>query len=179
MESLVTIDAEPSARTDDPLAMVEAQVALATARGGAEFDPIALKITLLLHRVMGKFEAEDTAEFSREKLSAQQFNVLVVVDRAERALTMQHISKVISVRPTRLTSVADALCHRGFVTREMNSADRRSFYLRITERGHEFLADFLPKHWSRMRGQMDCLSHQEQQSLTTLLGKLLVASHPD
>lgn len=176
--SVAAGESQASTSAREVLAIVDEQVRLATAIEDTDLDPLALNITLLLHRVMREFERADVAEFSPHGLNAAQFNVLIVLHRSERPMTMQEVSRVISVRPTRLTNLVDALCDRGFVSRRVNSVDRRSFHLRITSEGQQFLAEFLPTHWIRMRGQVDGLTQPERKQLITLLGKILPSSGP-
>jgi MarR family 2-MHQ and catechol resistance regulon transcriptional repressor len=173
------VSGSPTDSDEDALIQVRSQIERAISRGGEDLDPLALELTLMMYRVMGRLQAADQQEFSSEGLTTDEFNVLVIIDRADESITMKQIGYAISVRPTKLTNVIDSLTSRGFVIRDINSRDRRSFNARITKEGKQFLADFLPRHWRRMHRQMAGLSPDEQRQLVQILRKLFLTCGPE
>ena len=69
-------------------------------------------------------------------LSAAEINALAnLADRG--ALNVRELSAETGTRATTLTGVLDRLENRGYLTRELDPADRRSFRLPLTGEGRE------------------------------------------
>jgi MarR family transcriptional regulator, organic hydroperoxide resistance regulator len=69
-------------------------------------------------------------------LGAAEINALA--NLANRgALNVRELSVETGTRATTLTGVLDRLENRGYLTRELDAADRRSFRLPLTEEGRE------------------------------------------
>ena len=72
-------------------------------------------------------------------LGAAEINVLAnLADRG--ALSVRELSAETGTRPTTLTGVLDRLESRGYLTRELDASDRRSFRLPLTEAGQAVAA---------------------------------------
>lgn len=136
------------------------------------FDPAVLALTLTLYRTMSSFDRAHTAELAPHGLVLSQFNILSVLHRATRPLTMGELGQAVSVRPAKLTGVVDALVRRGLVERSLNAEDRRSVLVRCSEAGEELLHRILPDHWSYLESLMSELTSRERRQLTTLLDRL-------
>jgi DNA-binding MarR family transcriptional regulator len=149
------------------------QVARSTEEAGPDFDPLALALTLSLYRTMTAFDRAHAEELAPVGLSVTQFNVLTVLHRAHEPLTMGELGQAVSVRSANLTGVADGLTTRGLVERELNPHDRRSFLVRITQAGEDFLGGFLPSHWRVLEELMAGLDRSDRTQLLGLLEKLL------
>jgi DNA-binding MarR family transcriptional regulator len=137
-----------------------------------ELDPSVLALTLTLYRTMGTFERASQAEFGLYDLTPSLFNILTVLHRADDAVTMRELGRAISVRPTNLTSLVDTLVARGLVERVINEADRRSYFIRITPNGEDFLTEFLPGHWTYLQGLLSGLSREDRLELIRLLDSM-------
>lgn len=169
-EDTVTEDTVPGG---DGLLSVPEQVARTAEEFGDLLDPESLSLTLMLYRTMAAFDRAHAEELSPVGLSVSQFNVLTVLHRSRRPLSMGEISETVSVRPANLTGVVDGLTDKSVVTRSINPNDRRSFLVAITEEGERFLAEFLPRHWPFLRQLFDGLSTPERLQLLGLLEALL------
>jgi len=67
-------------------------------------------------------------------LSAAEINVLAnLADRRDRSVG--ELAADTATKPTTLTSVLDRLVRRGYVTRELDPSDRRSFRVSLTAGG--------------------------------------------
>lgn len=71
-----------------------------------------------------------------------------------------------ATRPTTLTSVLDRLARRGFVTRELDPADRRSFLVSLTPAGQ-----------AAARTVAAAVHDLERQALATVTGAELAGFH--
>ena len=72
-------------------------------------------------------------------LPASEINVLASL-AGHRPLTVGALATATATRPTTLTSVLDRLAGRGYVTREVDPADRRSFLISLTPAGQQAAA---------------------------------------
>lgn len=152
---------------------VPEQVADTAEEFGDVLDPESLSLTLVLYRTMAAFDRAHAEELSPVGLSVSQFNVLTVLHRSRRPLSMGEISEMVSVRPANLTGVVDGLTDKSLVIRGVNPHDRRSFLVALTEEGERLLADFLPMHWTFLRQLFAGLSNPERTQMLALLEALL------
>ncbi len=103
-----------------------------------------------------------------------QFNVLTVLKRAERPITMGALADSISVRQASLTSVVDSLTKAGFVTRKVNPPrDRRSVVVTISKKGNQFLTEFLPGHYDFLQTVFAGIKPRHRQQLLARLDELI------
>jgi MarR family transcriptional regulator, organic hydroperoxide resistance regulator len=79
-----------------------------------------------LHALSGALAAEN--------LTAAEINALANL-AGRGALNVRELSAETGTRATTLTGVLDRLENRGYLTRELDAADRRSFRLPLTEAG--------------------------------------------
>jgi len=75
-----------------------------------------------------------TAALADLPLSAAELNVLANM-AGRGALNVSQLSARTGTRPSTLTNVLDRLEQRGYLTRELDSRDRRSFRLTLTRQG--------------------------------------------
>jgi MarR family transcriptional repressor of emrRAB len=73
------------------------------------------------------------------RISSSETNVLAVLADG-RSRTVGELGGATGTRPTTLTSVLDRLEGRGFVAREVDPEDRRSFAIRLTADGQQVAA---------------------------------------
>ncbi len=71
---------------------------------------------------------------AEENLSASEINALANLADG-RVRSVGELAAAAGVRPTTLTSLLDRLAKRGYLTRELDPADRRSFQLHLTPAG--------------------------------------------
>ncbi|GAA4886139.1 MarR family winged helix-turn-helix transcriptional regulator [Pseudonocardia benzenivorans] len=148
------------------------QVARTASQFGPEFDATSLTLTMTLYRAMAVFDRAHASELAPHGLNLVQFNVISVLNRADGPMTMGDLAQAVSVRPANLTSVIDGLVKRGLVDRELNPDDRRSFLVRVSGAGEQFLATFLPDHWSFLETVTAGLSTRQRTQLSKLLERL-------
>jgi MarR family transcriptional regulator, organic hydroperoxide resistance regulator len=79
---------------------------------------------------------------AEENLSPSEINALAnLADGQVRSVG--ELAAAAGVRPTTLTSLLDRLAKRGYLTRELDPADRRSFQLHLTPSGASAAASAL------------------------------------
>jgi MarR family transcriptional regulator, organic hydroperoxide resistance regulator len=83
-----------------------------------------------------------TAALSGENLNAAEINALANLAEGG-TLNVRQLSERTGTRASTLTGVLDRLSDRGYLTRELDPSDRRSFRLPLTEAGQAVAARVL------------------------------------
>jgi MarR family transcriptional regulator, organic hydroperoxide resistance regulator len=96
-------------------------------------------VVLGLHRATHATLQALSARLAGLDLPASEINVLASL-AGYRPLTVGALATATGTRPTTLTSVLDRLARRGYVTREVDPADRRSFLISLTPAGQQAAA---------------------------------------
>jgi MarR family transcriptional regulator, organic hydroperoxide resistance regulator len=92
-----------------------------------------------------------------ENLTAAEINALA--NLADGGVpNVRELSEMTGTRASTLTGVLDRLEHRGYLTRELDAADRRSFRLPLTEAGRAVAA--------RVRAAMAEVEHEALRGLS-------------
>ena len=92
-----------------------------------------------LHRATHATLQALSARLAGLDLPASEINVLASL-AGHRPLTVGALATATATRPTTLTSVLDRLARRGYVMREVDPADRRSFLISLTATGQQAAA---------------------------------------
>jgi MarR family transcriptional regulator, organic hydroperoxide resistance regulator len=92
-------------------------------------DPV-----LALHRTTHHTLHALSGALASEKLTAAEINALANL-AGRGVLNVRELSAETGTRATTLTGVLDRLENRGYLTRELDATDRRSFRLPLTEAG--------------------------------------------
>ena len=96
-------------------------------------------VVLALHRATHATLHVLGARLARLNLSASEINVLAnLADGRNRSVG--EIASDTATKPTTLTSVLDRLERRGYLTRDLDPADRRSFLVSLTADGRSAAA---------------------------------------
>jgi MarR family transcriptional regulator, organic hydroperoxide resistance regulator len=92
------------------------------------------RLILALHRATHATLHGLAVRLADLALSASEINVLAnLADRRNRSVG--ELASDTATKPTTLTSVLDRLARRGYVTRELDPSDRRSFRVSLTADG--------------------------------------------
>jgi DNA-binding MarR family transcriptional regulator len=91
-------------------------------------------VILALHRATHATLHALAGRLARLGLPASEINVRAnLADGRPRAVGA--LAAATATKPTTLTSVLDRLAHRGYIARDIDPADRRSFLVSLTPRG--------------------------------------------
>lgn len=155
------------------------QVEAAIARSAERFPGSPLQEVTLLRLyfyLLPRIQDHLNANLKPLGLSDTLFMALMVLYTSEHQRVQPSLlSTSLGFSRTNATRVADDLVRRGWATREECSTDRRCIHLRLTEAGTACVHKVLPAHRQYLRDMWSCLTVQEQQTLETLLRKLLVS----
>ena len=91
-------------------------------------------VVLALHRATHATLHALATRLAELDLTASEINVLANL-AGHDPLTVGALAAATATRPTTLTSVLDRLVRRGYVVREVDPADRRSFLVSLTLAG--------------------------------------------
>jgi DNA-binding MarR family transcriptional regulator len=91
-------------------------------------------MVLALHRTTHHTLHALSAALAGENLNAAEINALANL-AAGGTLNVRQLSERTGTRASTLTGVLDRLADRGYLTRELDPSDRRSFRLPLTEAG--------------------------------------------
>jgi DNA-binding MarR family transcriptional regulator len=86
--------------------------------------------------------------------------------------TIAELHSALAHRRSTLTSILDRLAGRGWITRETDPKDRRSFIIRLSKNGRSAAAKIY-RELERIEGQaLGKVSRQKLRSVVTILGSL-------
>ena len=91
-------------------------------------------VVLALHRATHATLHALATRLAELDLTASEINVLANL-AGHDPLTVRALAAATATRPTTLTSMLDRLVRRGYVVREVDPADRRSFLVSLTLAG--------------------------------------------
>ncbi len=133
----------------------------------------AINAYTTIRRTHDKLHRHVSKKLEKWQLSVPKYGVIRQLYNHE-SLTLSEISQKIFSGNSNVTTLIDRMERDGLVERVEGGNDRRVKRIRLTEKG---LA-LAPKVVSEYRGflhqtMMNCLTHEEQQTLTDLLYKVM------
>ena len=129
-----------------------------------------------LLRTWGLLRQAQDPYFARLGISASQWGVLRVLQRAElkgeTELTLKVVSERLLIQPPSVTGVVDRLERLGFVKRSPSTEDMRVRHLSLTKQGRDLMARVLEGHTERVQSLFAGLQPKEQETMLNLLSRL-------
>ncbi len=92
----------------------------------------------------------------------------------EGKCSMTTVSKRLQLEKGSFTPVAKKLIEYNYVEKEQNDQDKRSYSLKLSQKGKAFVDDFLEKHIEYIASRIDLLSSHEQNEYFSLIDRLNV-----
>lgn len=136
------------------------------------FDSLSVQLSLSLlytYDVFHQLASRYMAEFG---LSKSTFNILMLLRHAPaEGMQLHDLGELLLVSRANITGLIDHLQEKGYVTRVVDSNDRRARYARITPKAEALLEEFVPVHYQNVRMLMGDLTTPEKETLLTLLKK--------
>ncbi len=137
----------------------------------SEGEERALRLWIALARCYVTFSRAVACKVAEYDLTAPQFGVLEALYHLG-PLSLGELAEKLLVTGGNVTYVMDRLEALGLVVRERSGDDRRVVRAHLTTKGQQTIAGVFPGHVKFVRGLVDPLSPEEQQTLRTLLKKL-------
>jgi DNA-binding MarR family transcriptional regulator len=150
-------------------------------------DPTGLRTIMCLMRTAHEVTAGFECFLSHHRLSHGRFAILMYLNRdPEKAVNQTQLADAYGVTKATITGLIDGLEADFMVERLSDPDDRRASLVRLAQAGRDFLAGFVPQHFSCLAELMSALSTAEHAQLVDLLERIrsrmdqLIASHdPD
>jgi DNA-binding MarR family transcriptional regulator len=114
----------------------------------------------------------------RQKLQANfqttlpRFDLMAQLERARQGLKMSELSQRLMVTGGNVTGITDGLEKEGLVVREVDSADRRVFRVKLTAEGQRQFRRMAAEHEQWVIELFDGMSTRHKEQLAELLGDL-------
>ncbi|MFN6162303.1 MAG: MarR family winged helix-turn-helix transcriptional regulator [Planctomycetota bacterium] len=134
------------------------------------FDSPEQQVYLSLWRSYDRLRAIEEALFNRWNLTAQQYNVLRLLEakHPEAIPTLQLSSKLISRAPD-ITRMLDKLETQGWIRRDRSSEDRRAVLVALTPKGLALVKEMASSVKQMHVAQVGHLTVDQTRSLLELL----------
>ncbi|WDL97748.1 MarR family winged helix-turn-helix transcriptional regulator [Alicyclobacillus sp. ALC3] len=132
------------------------------------------ELSILVARVYNMVSTLLNGYTSTHGLTHAKFTTLLLLYRTPGyELRMSEISEENHVTRTNITKLVDGLESEGYVQRRQDRTDRRSSLIQLTNKGRSYVEDHLESYLQLQRLMFNELSAREQESLITILYKLL------
>jgi DNA-binding MarR family transcriptional regulator len=116
--------------------------------------------------------------FVRQNLQAKfettlpRFDLMAQLERAPRGLKMSDLSQRMMVTGGNVTGITDGLENDGLVVREVDTADRRVFRVKLSAEGQRQFRRMAAEHEQWVIELFEGMSMKHKNQLVELLGKL-------
>jgi len=145
-----------------------------------EIDAAPMGVIGRINRVSAKMLTELTGALSNHGLDFPSFDVLATLRRTSgHRVCAGKLAETMMVSPGAVTQRMTKLEKRGLIERTPCKRDRRRVYVSLTEAGQELIDSVLPSYVEAERKIVDVLSPEEQETLASLLRKLLLSLTED
>ena len=106
-----------------------------------------------------------------------QYAVLTVIDR-NPGLKQSQVSEALGIKRANLVAILDALERRGLARREAVATDRRSYALRLTDKGTALMKDLRARSQEHEKRLAATIGEDGRQQLLKLLHGVIEAVGP-
>jgi len=135
-------------------------------------DEEAIEVNLAVHAAYWAVKDADTKLYLSLGLgrTAGRFTVLrAIFLSSARRLTQNEIAAKLAITPATVTFLVDGLQKDGLVDRLANEADRRSFYVELTDKGLELCDRLIPAMAHLTAALVEGFTAEEKDALLHLL----------
>ena len=137
-----------------------------------EVDSLASDVVINLFQAQALVEEQLARHLRPHGLSLGGFRLAMILRIAGEPLSPMDIAARLRVTRGSVTGLLDSLEQRGVVERRAHPRDRRMLLVELTPEGRSRLDALLPAWFLGERRIVEVLSHEEQQTLVELLGRL-------
>ncbi|MEO3785707.1 MarR family transcriptional regulator [Actinocorallia sp. B10E7] len=140
-----------------------------------DLDLTAIAVAGRLGRIALLLGPAQEKVFGAFGLQRGEFDVLAALRRSGEPYTLipSQLSQLLMLSRAGMTSRLDRLEAAGLIERTLDPADRRSFRIRLTERGYATVDAAMTEHTANVTGLLSALDGGELADLDGLLRKLL------
>jgi len=134
-------------------------------------NELNLKLVIALSRSIQHIRKGEIQQIQDAGLTLSQFSVLEALYHKGDLRICEIIEKTLSTGGN-MTVVVNNLIKEGLVSRCKDPVDGRASVIKLTDKGHDIIADLFPRHVDNIRSIMEGLEDDEKSSLLALLKKL-------
>jgi DNA-binding MarR family transcriptional regulator len=128
-----------------------------------------LRLLACTHWIESTIKERMKAEFA---LTLTQFNLMAQIDRMGSGINMRDLSRRTMVTSSNITVVTDQLEAAGYIERQRDPGDRRSFIVDLTPRGRTAFAEMAKAHEGWVIELLAAINPTEKTELFRLLSLL-------
>lgn len=143
-------------------------------REAPDLDVSPIAVAGRITRVAALLAARAEVELGAAGLTRGEFDVLCALRRAGGPLRPGEVSTITAASGAAITKRSDVLVEAGLVSRGIPHGDRRGVLLELTAAGRATVDRLMPEHLAREAQALAPLTPQEQDTLATLLSRVLV-----
>jgi MarR family 2-MHQ and catechol resistance regulon transcriptional repressor len=129
----------------------------------------------VLHQVSARYMAD-------YGLSKSTVNILVLLHNGPiEGMQLHDLGALLLVSRANITGLMDHLEEKGYVTRSVDTQDRRARLAQITQKGEALLDEFMPAHHANINLLLGDMSDGDKASLVSLLKRMRasISAHAD
>jgi MarR family transcriptional regulator for hemolysin len=115
--------------------------------------------------------------FKSHKITAAQFNVLILLSEAPEGLRASDLTAALVVDPSSITYVLDRMEARGWLRRAADHEDRRASRIVLTAAGRDLHGQVAPLYFAALQATLRGFAPDKIGPLTEALGKIQEAAH--
>lgn len=129
---------------------------------------------LLVHTLLATMERY----FKTEGISKARFLILIhlFLNSSQQGECISNLRASYPISSATMTVVLDTLEKENMVERVPNPKDRRKVDVKITDKGENFMKEFLPRHQKNVTAMSSELAEEEMATLPIVLGKLIAGA---
>lgn len=144
----------------------------ASSRAKARLDLFRF-VPFRLNRLAAEVSSALATEYQeRYGLDIPAWRVLATLGFRNDACSAQFVAQCTRTHKSTISRAVTALLHQQLIERVENEADRREFRLQLTTKGRALYEELFPRLLRRQDEILACLSAQEREQLSHLLGKI-------
>jgi DNA-binding MarR family transcriptional regulator len=136
-----------------------------------EVNSLNLKLTIILSKATKEIHRRSSKIFNEGGLTTAQFAVLEALYHKGNLTINQIIDSVLSTGGN-MTVVINNLEKSSLIQRIPNMQDKRSFLIKITDKGSNYINSIFPKHLDDLEHCFTDLTNEEKMQLINLLKKV-------
>lgn len=135
--------------------------------------------SIWLDILMKSSTAEDVERYKHLiGVAPTEINLMVMVGNT-KDLLLREFLETLKIPKSTLTSIINRLERKDYIKRVINPRDKRSFGLELTEKGGQFLEEYIAYQSEMGAKILKGLSKEEQQQLLYLLEKIAASVIPE
>ncbi|MEM6460384.1 MAG: MarR family winged helix-turn-helix transcriptional regulator [Pseudomonadota bacterium] len=140
--------------------------------GTAEFTDMRYLVSHLLRRAHFFAEARFAETMSRDGLTSRQLALMVAVDQNPGA-SQNAVGDIIALDRNSVSELVGRMIKKGLLERQTSQKDKRSFVLKLTDKGRETVAEAALKNPDYQSELTANLSQAETQQLIEYLRRMV------